>query len=81
MALRKSTLRTSTPVPFNPSPPDMFSTLITRSPVNSRLIFSLPLVRSVLPPMVPSTSKALVAAAIGTACKVTCEPPSSKLDW
>ena len=43
--------------------------------------FSLPLVSSVLPPITPSTSKGLLAAAIGTACSFTREPPSSKLDW
>jgi len=31
--------------------------------------------------MMPSTSKGLAAAAIGTALSFTLEPPSSKLDW
>ena len=31
--------------------------------------------------MVPSTSKGRVAADMGTACNLTVEPPSSKLDW
>jgi len=81
MSWRRSTLRTSAPLPMAP-PSAKFSTLITRSAANSSVSFSLPLVISLLgPPITPSTSKGLAAAAIGTALSFTVEPPSSKLDW
>lgn len=82
MPLVRSTLRTSAPLVI--APPALspkFSTLITRSAVYSSVSRSVPLVISELLPMVPSTSKGLAAAAIGTALSFTLEPPSSKLDW
>ncbi len=64
----------------------MFSTLITRRPVYSRVSLSLlpcPAARVswVLPPITPSTSKRLPLPSMGTAASFTREPPSSKLDW
>jgi hypothetical protein len=66
-------------------PPAKFSTLMTRSAVYSSVSFSAlspcPLLRLLVPPMVPWISKGLVAAAMGMALSLTLEPPSSKLDW
>jgi hypothetical protein len=63
----------------------MFSTLITRRPVYSSVIFSAPAPcprpASDVPPITPSISKVLPLPLIGTAASFTLEPPSSKLDW
>ena len=72
-------MRTSTAEPLVPGL--RFSTLMTRSAVYSSVYFSVPLVISEEPPMVPSMSKPLAPPCIGTACSLTVEPPSSKLLW
>ena len=62
----------------------MFSTLMTRRPVNSswKLFFaSAPLLSVVTPPTSPLTSKGAPGRPIGRPSSVSFEPPSSKLDW
>jgi hypothetical protein len=81
MESRRSTLRVSAPLRDGSL---MFSTLMTRRPVYSRVMVSprpAPLASCDVPPMTPSISKRLLSPLIGTAASVTPEPPSSKLDW